>query len=101
MDRFSFYSSNDGRPQGRRWDEVDTAMLALIRLVLDDSWSAQWAAAALRVRVVDESVIRRVRTRVENALADRPTPVARRAKRTLDVLLGDDRREPALASSGY
>jgi len=73
---------------GCRWDKVDARLLASIRLVLDDAWSAHRAAADLRVRVADDTVLRRVRTRVRDALADRPTPVAQRAALTLDVLLG-------------
>ena len=72
----------------RRWDDVDAAMLALIRLVLDDSWSAKRAASELALKVRNQTVLRRVRARVRNALAENPTPVARRAALTLDVLFG-------------
>lgn len=82
------------RPPGslgghRRWDDVDAAMLALIRLVLDDSWSAKRAASELGLKVRNHTVLRRVRSRVRNALAESPTPVAQRAALTLDVLFGD------------
>ena len=97
MDRSNCHRKNRGCLNGgRRWDEVDAALLALIRLILDDSWSPQRAAAELRVKVTEESVLCRVRTRVRNALAERPTPVAQRAAQTLDVLLGD--RDSTLAS---
>lgn len=97
MDLFDRHVGERSRRNGRRsWDAADVALLALIRLALEDSWSAQRAAAELRLRVTDESVLYRVRARVRNALSDRPTPVAQRCARTLEVLLG----EPARLSSG-
>ena len=100
MDRFNYDKASGGRwNSGRRWDEVDAALLALIRLILDESWSAQRAAAELRAKVTDESVLRRVRTRVQCALAERPTPIAQRAASTLDVLLGDRDSTPSLVGS--
>lgn len=96
MDRFSSTTRRGGRRgRTRRWDETDAALLALIRLALDDSWSAEAAAGEMAMRVPDQSVLRRVRVRVENAVAERPTPVALRALRTLDALLG-----PRDSSSG-
>ena len=93
MDTFKCRRHARGSLNGHcRWDDTDAALLALIRLVLDDSWSAQRAAAELRARVADETALRRARTRVRNALAERATPVAQRAELTLDVLLGDPDR---------
>lgn len=100
MDPSNCTTSSRGRLKGaHQWDEADAALLALIRLILDDSWSAEGAASELRVKVTDESVLCRVRTRVRRALAERPTPMAQRAERTLDVLLDD--RGSTLASEGY
>lgn len=87
MDALNCRTHAEGSRRGRcRWDEVDAALLALIRLVLDDSWSARRAAAELRAKVPGDTVLRRVRSRVLNALADHPTPVAQRAAATLDEL---------------
>lgn len=99
MGPFNRYSGHGGRRIGdRRWGEVDAALLALIRLVLDDSWSAQQAAAELGDKVTDDWVLRIVRIRVQSAFDEHPTPVAQRAARTLDVLLGD--ADGTLASAG-
>lgn len=84
-----YRSSNTRRDDRRRWGQEDAALLSLIRLVLDDSWSANRAAVELRSRVADEAALHRVRARVRRALVERPTPVAERAARTLDVVLGD------------
>lgn len=98
MDRFNHHRSTGPRRSGpRRWGPVDAALLTLIRLVLDDGWSAHQAAADLRARVADQSVLHLVRARVRDALAERPTPVAQRAVRTLDVLLDDSDPIPAPA----
>lgn len=77
--------------RGGRWDEVDTALLALIRLVLDESWSPKRAAAELRMKV-PRTVLLRVRTRVLDARADHPTPVAERAALTLDEVFSTPER---------
>lgn len=99
MDSLNHHRSGGAARRGRRpWDTTDAALLALIRLVLDDAWSPEQAATHLRARVVDQAVLRRVRARVLNALAERPTPVAQRAARTLDALLDDP--DPALAPAG-
>ena len=93
MDTLNCRRHAKGGPGGRcRWDEVDAALLAVIRLVLDDSWSAHRAAAELRAKVPDEAVLRRVRNRVMNAHAKHPTPVAQRAALTLDALFGTPER---------
>jgi hypothetical protein len=90
MDNFNSHRHGGGRRiGGQRWDEVDAALLVLIRLVLEDSWSERRAAAELRAKVPDESVLRGVRTCVARALAERPTPVAKRATRTLDIVFSD------------
>ena len=89
MDTLEFRRPPRGSLAGhRRWDDVDAAMLALIRLVLDDSWSAKRAASELGLKVRNQTVLRRVRARVRNALAESPTPVAQRAALTLEVLFG-------------
>lgn len=85
MDVLNCRTHTGGSRRGRcRWEEVDAALLALIRLVLDDSWSPRRAAEELRAKVPGETILRRVRARVLNALADHPTPVAQRAAATLD-----------------
>ena len=73
--------------RGGRRDAVDAAMVRLVRLVLDDAWSAPWAAAQLREQVPDRAVLRRARARVSSALADRVSTVAERAAATLDLAL--------------
>ena len=87
MDRLKSRTRGVRRGSGRAWDEVDSALVALIRLVLDQSWTAERAGAELRARVRNDQVLLRVRARVRNALDERPTPVARRAARTLDMAL--------------
>lgn len=100
MDTLNCRRHAEGSPSGRcRWDDVDAALLALIRLVLDDSWSAHRAAAELRAKVPRDAVLRRVRARVLNALAEHPTPVAQRAALTLDAVFGTPERT-LLAAGG-
>jgi len=100
MDRCHRFGSNRGRREGvPQWGEVDAALLTLIRLVLDDGWSAQRAGLELREKVNDDSVLRRVRIRVHNALAERPTFVAQRAAQTLDASLDDRDWVPASAGN--
>lgn len=70
-----------------RWDQTDAALLALVRLVLDHSWTPDGAAAELRAKVGDDSLLLRVRSRVRAALADHPTPLGLRAAETLDLAL--------------
>jgi hypothetical protein len=78
---------------GRRLNAVDAAMVQLVRLVLDDAWAASTAAAQLRERVPNDSVLRRVRSRVAAALTDRASDVGERALVTLDLALSV-RRDP-------
>lgn len=80
--------------RGRRRDAVDLAMFRLMRLVLDDAWSAPSAAAQLRELVPDQTVLRRTRARVSSALADRASTVAERAVATLDLAVGLCEAEP-------
>jgi hypothetical protein len=72
---------------GPRRYAVDAAMLQLVRLVLDDGWTAATAAALLRERVRDEAVLRRARAKVSRVLAERAGTVAERAAATLDLAL--------------
>lgn len=83
--------------RAHHWDELDAALLALIRLVLDDSWSAEQAAEKMAGQVTDESVLRRLRARVVSALAERPTPLAARAAQTMDALFVGRRSIATLA----
>ena len=73
--------------RGGQRDATDAAMVQLVRLVLDDAWSAPAAAASLRARVPDDAILRRARARVAGALAERPSTVAARAAATLDLAL--------------
>ena len=72
----------------KRWDQTDAALLALVRLILDDSWTAGRAAAELRTRIADDSVLRQLRARVRAAHTDPPTPLEQRAAQTVDRLFG-------------
>ena len=78
---------------GRR-DAADAAMLQLIRLVLDDAWTASAAATELWERVPDHAVLRRAKARVTAALTDRPSAVARRAVATLDLAMNQGLPRP-------
>ena len=99
MELFASHTGGRLHRNGRRGlDKVDLALLALIRLVLDDSWSPQPAAAELRRQVDDDLVLYRLRARVRNALFERPSPVAQRAAQTLAVLL--DETGPPLVRNG-
>jgi len=66
---------------------VDAAMVHLIRLVVDDGWSAASAGQALSQQVPDQAVLRRARARVQRAMAESVTPVGKRAVATLQVAL--------------
>lgn len=78
-------------------------MAQLVRLVLDDAWTAVTAAIQLRERVQDEAVLHRARARVSLALAEPASSVAERAAATLDraLSLGHPQPEgtPALATA--
>ncbi len=81
----------DGRslPGARRrdWDAVDATVLQVVRLVLDDGWTAQEAAAEVRRGVSDQFVLRRAWARVERALAERRSAIAVRAAATLRLAM--------------
>jgi hypothetical protein len=62
-------------------------MLRLVRLVLDDAWSAAEAAATLRQMVPDDTVLYQLRSRVRRALAERTSPAGERASATLEITL--------------
>ena len=70
-----------------RLGTVDVAMRVVVRLVVDDAWSAIEAARQLRERVPDESVLRRARARVIRALAERAGLFGQRAVATIDAAL--------------
>lgn len=85
-----------------RSDAVDAAMALLLRLVLDDTWSAASAAAKLREQVPSRAVLSRARARVSAAMAERVSAVAERAAETLDLALsvaGKASRDPAATSA--
>jgi hypothetical protein len=58
-------------------------MLHLVRLVLDDRWTADAAAVRLSQTVRDPAVLRHMSFRVRRALDDRPSTIAERAAITL------------------
>ena len=68
----------------RRWTATDRGMAHLVRLVLADDWNPETAAEHLRALVAGDHVLRRMAHRVHSATADRPSPIADRAVRTLD-----------------
>ena len=72
---------------GRRRGPIDAVLVALVRLVVDDSWTPAWAAERLREQVDDERALRRARDQVGWALADRPSAFGERAAATLDAAL--------------
>ena len=72
-------------------------MLQLVRLVLDDAWTACHAAVQLRQQVSDEAVLRRARAKVAWALAERASSIAERAAATLDVALSLGHPQPLAA----
>lgn len=83
----------------RRPDPVDTAIVQLVRLVLDDSWSASTAAIVLCDLVEDQAVLRRARTRVAWAAADRASHVTERALATLDLAINPTHPQPSLVAA--
>jgi hypothetical protein len=72
---------------GRRKDAVDLAIVQLVRLASDDTWTAGAAAIQLRDHVHDETVLRCARSRVGWALAERSSIIGERAAATLDAAL--------------
>ena len=83
----------------RRRDAVDRAIAELVRLVIEDTWTAVTAAVQLRGHVSDEAVLRRARSRVGWALAERSSIIAERAAATLDAALPSS-AEASAASPG-
>jgi hypothetical protein len=75
------------RQVGRRFTPVDAAMVHLVRLVVDEAWTAASAGAALSRQIPDMAVLRRAQARVRRALAEGVTPVGQRAAATLEVAL--------------
>ena len=70
-----------------RHDGVDVAMAHLVRLVVDEAWTAQDAAARLLGRVRQRAALRRLRTKVVLAQIERPGRFGERAIATLDAAL--------------
>jgi hypothetical protein len=62
-------------------------MVHLVRLVVDEGWTAASAGQALSQQVPDKAVLRRARARVQRAMADGITPVGSRAVATIQVAL--------------
>jgi hypothetical protein len=75
-----------GQPR-RRFTPVDAAMVHLVRLVVDEGWTAARAGEALSRQIPDTAVLRRARARVQRALVEGVTPVGNRAVATLEVAL--------------
>ena len=73
---------------------VDAVIIQLVRLVLDEDWSADGGATQLREHA-GGPVLRRALARVRIANIDRPTPVSARATATLEAAL-----EPAGIQTG-
>ncbi len=72
---------------GRRRDPVERAIVELVRLIVDDTWTAVAAGVQLRRHVGDEAVLRCARSRVGWALAERSSVIGERAAATLDAAL--------------
>jgi hypothetical protein len=83
----------------RRRDAVDRAIAELVRLVVEDTWTAVTAAVQLGRQVSDEAVLRRARSRVGWALAERSSIIGERAAATLDAALASS-AEASAASPG-
>ncbi len=62
-------------------------MVHLVRLVVDETWTAASAGAALSRQIPDMAVLRRAQARVLRALAEGVTPAGQRAAATLEVAL--------------
>jgi hypothetical protein len=75
----------------RQWSATDRGMAHLVRLVLDEDWQPARAAARLREQVADQRVLRHMAARVQRALTERPSEVARRAALTLSRAIDDPR----------
>ena len=73
-----------------RYSLTDAAMVQLVRLIIDDAWTAVGAAAQLRERVPDDAVLRRVHAKVSSALVERASSVGERAAATLELALSLD-----------
>ncbi|WP_395659793.1 hypothetical protein [Nocardioides sp.] len=66
---------------------ADLALLTLVRLACDGSWTVDAAGERLRAEVRDPLVLREARARVLEALAGRPGTVGGRSLAILDVAL--------------
>lgn len=67
---------------------LDRAARTLLRLVADErGWKADQAARRLRTELGDDRLLRLLRARVLEAMAERPIPVDQRALTTLDHAL--------------
>lgn len=73
---------------GRHRPSTDTALLQVVRMALDETWSPGVAANRLLERVDgDLAVLRRARARVLRGASERPTRISERALVTLDRAL--------------
>ncbi len=73
---------------GRHRPTTDTALLQVVRMALDETWSPGVAADRLLERVDgDLAVLRRARARVLRGASERPTGITERALVTLDRAL--------------
>ena len=78
---------------GRHRPSTDTAVLEVVRIALDETWSPRVAANRLLERVDgDLAVLRRARARVLRKATDRPSGITARALVTLDLALSTRRR---------
>jgi hypothetical protein len=83
----STYGLGDRRGRRRRWTAVDTTMLQLVRLVMDEEWNAKQAGAILSELVgEEEAVLAQLGARVRRAHYDRSSTISERAVATLETL---------------
>ena len=73
---------------GRHRPSTETAVLHVVRVALDETWSPRVAADRLLERVDgDLAVLRRARARVLRGASERPGGITERALVTLDLAL--------------
>jgi hypothetical protein len=87
MDCFEY--ARDRRRCGRvtpRWNQTNAALLAVVGLILDHSWTTDRAATELREKVGDDSVPRRATGRVRAAFAEYPSVILRLPERRVRKL---------------
>lgn len=77
---------------GRPRPSTDTALLQVVRIALDETWSPKVAANQLLERVDgDLTVLRHARARVLRGATDRPSGITERALVALDRALSTGR----------